>query len=237
MSGAYGNRFLGTRLCWETERTTRKIFSSDEQAEGYTREHDRAAKARFPAAVPRWEAVLAKWDVLPFDPFVGNLRLDVTRSREANEHLELTLAKPPADVEKLRLALRDAAADVEGEEAADFQNPVAAARWGDRLGLYVGVRMEARPDVADALRPRLQKALDVLWPIVESKAKDFPVLSRKAKDPILAFNPWGPLLDSRFMRESWDVGSVDVRIAFQPATADRRIDLAAWFAGVRLQEA
>ncbi|HEX7901032.1 MAG TPA: hypothetical protein VF950_24950 [Planctomycetota bacterium] len=234
MSGAYANRFLGTRLCWDVERRVRKIFMDDDQADDYHQEHDREAKARFLAAEPLWEAALANAGVLPFDPFRENVRLDVSRDEDVAEHLELTFATPPAALEKLRTSLRDAASRVEGKDVADFQNPVAAVRWGDRLGLYVGVRMEARPDVAAALRPRLQKALDVLWPIAASKAGDFPALSGKVRDPIRDFNPWGPLQDSQFMRESWGVGSVDVRIAFQPAKADRRIDLAAWFAGVRL---
>lgn len=233
MSGAYGNRFLAPGFCWQAERSVRKIFMDEEQADHYHREHDGAARGRFLTARPRWEAVLARQaGVLPFDPFRENTFLDVQVDDAWFEKLELTLA-PGADADAIRAALKAAAPEFEGEGDADFRNPVAAVRWGDTFGLYVGLTAEATAEVAQPLEKRLQSVLDALWPLAVAKTAELgltkPVAKRREKqDPVLLFNPWGPLSDERFMRESCDVGSVDIRIAFIPV-GDERYFIGEWF--------
>ena len=223
MSGAYGNRFLATRYCWHAERTVRKIFKDDEQARHYHLEHDRAAKGRFLAARSKWEAALADLD--PFDPFREGTLVDVSAGDAWIEKIELT-TKPGADVDAIRAALKAAAPKFEGEGTAEFRNPVAAVKWGETFGLYVGLTAECTADVALALEPRLRSLLDKLWPIAEAKTRELKFKRPVAKlleklDPVRAFNPWGPLSDERFMRETCEVGSVAVRIAFAPDGQDR----------------
>lgn len=223
MSGAYGNRFLGRRFAWEAERRVRKIFMDDDQAASYHDEHDRAAKARFLAASPLWEAALPP-DLPPYDPFLEPVKIDVSWDGEWREVLELTTT--PSDA--LRAALRDVAKGVRGKDVADFKNPVAEVRWGARAGLYVGVRMEARADVEAALRPRLRETLDALWPVVEERTSTWPRI-QAPEDATRAFNPWGPLSDESFMREKWSVASVTAIVAFKDR--GERYSLEEWFKG------
>lgn len=233
MSGAYGNRFLAPGFCWHAGRTIRKIFHDEEQADHYHRGHDRAARGRFLSARPLWEAVLARQaGVLPFDPFRENTLLDVQVDDAWFEKLELTLA-PGADADAIRAALKAAAPEFTGEGDADFRNPIAAVRWGETFGLYVGMTAEATAEVAQPLERRLNALLEKLWPLAAAKTAELGLKKPVAKklgqdDPVRAFNPWGPLSDERFMRESFDVGSVDIRIAFVPVR-DERYFIGEWF--------
>ena len=90
MSGAYGNRFLAPTFCWHVEQTVRKAFFDQESADHYFKARELEAKGRFLAARPKWEAVLAKADLDPFDPFRENFSIDISCDPGWTEKIEVT---------------------------------------------------------------------------------------------------------------------------------------------------